>query len=255
MKLVSGFIFKTKTKEEIILGHLTYAAARLYNIGNYQRHQWTADSGQDYPDWYRQKKELKDEFWYKNLPSQTAQETLKILADNWNSFYSSIKDYQKHPEKYTDKPQPPHYKPEGSKFNIRYLNNGFKIEDNKLRLSIPRQLKTYLKEEYAITQNYLWIKVPEELLSGNKDILKNTCRIEIKPIEEKVYKVILIYRVKTPVIKEDNNNYLAIDLGINNLMTCFYNCLVLVYVSCFWYHACFIKTYVRNNKDQIKYSK
>ena len=99
LKLAENFLFKTNTKEEIILGHLTYAAARLYNIGNYQRHNWTQASGQDYPDWYQQKKDLKNEFWYKNLPSQTAQETLKILSDNWKSYFNSIKDYQKNPEK------------------------------------------------------------------------------------------------------------------------------------------------------------
>lgn len=223
LKLAENFIFKTSTKEEIILGHLTYAAARLYNIGNYQRHNWTEASGQDYPDWYQQKKDLKNEFWYKNLPSQTAQETLKILSDNWKSYFNSIKDYQKNPDKYTDKPQPPHYKPKDSKFNIRYLNNGFQIHNNKLRLSIPQQLKNYLKEEYSITQNYLWIKVPQELLSDNRNILANTSRIEIKPIEERVYKIILIYKIKAPEIKENNHKYLAIDLGINNLMACYNN--------------------------------
>jgi len=223
LKLAENFILKVNTIEEIILGHLTYAAARLYNIGNYQRHNWTKESGQDYPDWYKQKKELKNEFWYKNLPSQTAQETLKILADNWKSYYCSIKEYRKNPEKFTDKPQSPHYKTKGSKFNIRYLNNGFKINNNKIRLSIPRQLKNYLKEEYSITQNYLWLKVPEELLSSTRNILKNTCRIEIKPVDDTVYKIILIYKVDIPEIKEDNNKYLAIDLGINNLMSCYDN--------------------------------
>ena len=223
MKLAENFIFKTNNSEEIILGHLTYAAARLYNIGNYQRHNWTEDSGEDYPDWYKQKKELKNEFWYKNLPSQTAQETLKILANNWKAYYCGIKEYEKNPKKFTDKPGTPHYKSKDSKFNIRYLNNGFKINNNKIRLSIPRQLKKYLKEEYTITQNYLWIKVPEELLSGNRNILENTCRIEIKPVEDRIYKIILIYKVDIPDIKDNNDNYLAIDLGINNLMTCYDN--------------------------------
>ena len=99
------------------------------------------------------------------------------------------------------------------------MNNGFKVINKKLRLSIPKQLKNYLKEEYSITQNYLWIKVPKELLFGDRNILENTTRIEIKPDEKTVYKVILIYKVDIPDIKENNGNYLAIDLGINNLMT------------------------------------
>lgn len=223
MKLAKYFIHKSNQTQQIILGCLAYASARLYNIGNYQRQNWSKDSDIEYPDWYKQKKQLKDNFWYKNLPSQTAQETLKILADNWDSFYQSMEDYQDNPDKYNGNPNPPNYKPKDSKFNFRYLNNGFKIIDGKLRLSIPKQLKKYLKEEYSITNKFLWIRVPNELLSSNRDILNSATRIEFKPLSDDTYKVILTYKLDTPTIKEDNGNYLSIDLGINNLMTCYSN--------------------------------
>ena len=221
MRLARYFTLKPNENEQIILGCLTYASARLYNLGNYQRLNWSQDSNQEYPDWYKQKKELKEHFWYKNLASQTAQETLKILSDNWDSFYESIKDYNKNPEKYNGKPHPPYYKPKNSKFNIRYLNNGFKIIDNKLRLSIPKKLKKYLKDKYSIGQKYLWIEIPE-FLSSNR-ILENVKRIEFKPLNNENYKVILTVKVATKEIKKDNNNYLSIDPGINNLMSCYCN--------------------------------
>ena len=224
LKLAENFIFKATKKQQIILGCLTYASARLYNIGNHQRKNYFETDDKDFPDWYKQKRELKSNFWYKNLPSQTAQETLKILSDNWKSYFKSIKDYKSNPSKYTGKPKTPRYKAKDSKFNIRFLNNGFKIIDNKLRLSIPKQLKTYLKDKYSISQKYLWIKVPNELLSTDREfILNNTTRIEFKPLTNDNYKLILTYKVDTPNIKEDNGNYLAIDLGINNLLTCYSN--------------------------------
>jgi transposase len=224
MKLAENFIFKPNKTQQIILGCLGYASARLYNVGNYERKNYSKDSNKDFPDWYKQKKELKDHFWYKNLPSQTAQETLKILSDNWKSYFKSIKDYKSNPDKYTGKPKPPSYKPKDDKFNFRFLNNGFKVIDNKLRLSLPKQLKNYLKEEYSINQKFLWIKVPKELLSADRDyILNNTTRLEFKPLANDNYKLILIYKVDTPKIKLDNNNYLSIDLGINNLAACYSN--------------------------------
>ena len=72
MKLAENFILKPNKTEQIILGCLGYASARLYNVANYERKNYSKDSNKDFPDWYKQKKELKDHFWYKNLPSQTA---------------------------------------------------------------------------------------------------------------------------------------------------------------------------------------
>ena len=68
MKLAENFIFKPNKTQQIILGCLGYASARLYNVGNYERKNYSKDSNKDFPDWYKQKKELKDHFWYKNLP-------------------------------------------------------------------------------------------------------------------------------------------------------------------------------------------
>lgn len=224
MKLAENFILKPKKNQQIILGCLGYASARLYNVGNYERKKYSKNSNKDFPDWYKQKKKLKKHFWYKNLPSQTAQETLKILSDNWKSYFKSIKDYKSNSNKYRGKPKPPSYKAKGNKFNFRYLNNGFKIINNKLRLSIPKQLKDYLKEEYSINQKFLWIKVPKELLSNDRDyILNNTTRLEFKPLTNDNYKLILTYKINTPKIKPDNGNYLSIDLGLNNLATCYSN--------------------------------
>ena len=224
MKLAENFILKPNKTQQIILGCLGYASARLYNVGNYERRNYSKDSDKDFPDWYNQKKELKDHFWYKNLPSQTAQETLKILSDNWKSYFKSLKDYKSNPNKYTGKPKPPSYKPKDDKFNFRFLNHGFKVIDNKLRLSIPKQLKDYLKDEYSINQKFLWIKVPKELLSDDREhILNNTTRLEFKPLVNDNYKLILTYKVDTPQIKPDNGNYLSIDLGINNLAACYSN--------------------------------
>ena len=62
-----------------IIGHMCYAASKLWNICNYERHHYKELGLEKYPDWYYQKKTHKGNLWYKQLPSQTAQETCKQL--------------------------------------------------------------------------------------------------------------------------------------------------------------------------------
>ena len=70
-----------------IIGHMCYAASKLWNICNYERHHYKELRLEKYPDWYYQKKAHKGNLWYKQLPSQTAQETCKQLDKAWRSFY------------------------------------------------------------------------------------------------------------------------------------------------------------------------
>ena len=59
-----------------IIGHMCYAASKLWNVCNYERYHYKELKLEQYPDWYYQKKVHKDNMWYKQLPSQTAQERM-----------------------------------------------------------------------------------------------------------------------------------------------------------------------------------
>ena len=54
-----------------IIGHMCYAASKLWNICNYERHHYKELGLEKYPDWYYQKKAHKGNLWYKQLPSHT----------------------------------------------------------------------------------------------------------------------------------------------------------------------------------------
>lgn len=71
-----------------IIGHMCYAASKLWNVCNYERLHYKKAEPDEYPDWYYQKKAHKDDLWYKQLPSQTAQEVCKLLDKAWKSFIS-----------------------------------------------------------------------------------------------------------------------------------------------------------------------
>lgn len=206
------FVLTPSAKQGLVLNSLTYASSKLWNIANFERKTWTEGSGKKYPDWYEQKKRLKTDFWYKNLPAQTSQEVLKQLEGAWKSFYKLKKT------KGIEKPKPPRYKHEN--FNVRWLNKGFKLENNFIKLAISKQQKTYLKETKNVEMDFLYIKLPRnyQKLEGKPKI------IEIIPDKKnKKYQVNIILELPPREAKEANEKYLSIDLGINNLMACFTN--------------------------------
>lgn len=207
---VLNFELSPNKKQDVVLGCLTYAASKLWNVGNYERKNWTKESGIPYPDWYLQKSNLKDTYWYKNLPSQSAQEVLKQLHEGWQSFYRLKKTGG------IKNPNPPHYK--HSSFNIRYLNNGFKVSNQMIRLSIPKKQKEYIHKKHNMTVDFLYIQIPKEYkyTEGNIKV------IEIMPIQKiNRYNISIIIELPKVCFKKDNGIYMAIDLGVNNLITCY----------------------------------
>ena len=46
-----------------IIGHMCYAASKLWNVCNYERHHYKELGLEKYPDWYYQKKAHKGNLW------------------------------------------------------------------------------------------------------------------------------------------------------------------------------------------------
>ena len=198
------------TTESNIVGHICYAASKLWNVCNYERRNFKELGMVHYPDWYDQKARLKGNMWFKSLPSQTAQEVCKLVDKSWKSFYALIKS------KGIQNPKPPRFKQSG--MTITYMQNAIvHVSGSKrVRLSLPKQLKEYLKHTYDICDNYLYL---ENKIFQNTDVIK---QIKIYPPDQKnVCQVIVIYDVKDVEKMQDNGHYLSIDLGLHNLMTCY----------------------------------
>lgn len=205
---VLQFELNPDKKQGIMLGCLTYAASKLWNVGNYERKCWTSDSGLPYPDWYEQKKRLKDHFWFRNLPSQTAQEVLKQLDESWQSYRQLRRTGG------IQNPQPPGYR--HSNCTMRYLNKGFTLAGNVLRLAIPKQQKTYIQEKHGIMADFLYIAIPD-----GYEIQGNVKVIEIKPISDtRRYKVGIIYELPRVEHKPEKEIQMGIDLGVDNIAAC-----------------------------------
>ena len=220
MLLTYQFELKVNNRLGIILGHLTYAASKLFNVGNYERKEYRTLGFESLPNWYEQKKRLKDDIWYKSLPSQTSQEILAILDRSWKSYLTLHHKWEKKNKdapfkERKDEPQPPYYKKDGHHMNISYLSNGFKITDDKIRFSIPKRLKEHLKNKYRIDDSFFYIKL--------KRSFKNIRQIEFSYVDKDKYKVYIIYEKDTKPLVIDNKHYISIDIGVRNLLSVYDN--------------------------------
>ena len=51
---------KIRPEYSNIIGHMCYAASKLWNVCNYERHHYKELGLEKYPDWYYQKKRIKE---------------------------------------------------------------------------------------------------------------------------------------------------------------------------------------------------
>lgn len=192
-----------------IIGHMCYAASKLWNVCNYERYHYKELNLEQYPDWYYQKKVHKDNVWYKQLPSQTAQEVCKQLDKSWKSFYELKKTQG------IQNPRPPRFKLDN--VAITYMQNGIVHESGseKVRLSLPKKLMEYMAANYDIHEKFLFL---ENKFFKNMEHIK---QIKIYPPEKGRCNIIVIYEIDDVEMLSDNNRYLSIDIGLHNLMTCY----------------------------------
>ena len=210
MKLSKETKIKLSEAESNMLGHLCYAAYKHWNCLNYERLHYTEFGYEAMPDWYEQKKKHKDDFFARNLPSQSAQEVAKLLDKSWKSYF-----VLKRTEGVAN-PRPPRFKQD--KMPVTYINPSIKkIGSNTIRLSLSKQLKEHMSEKYGIDDDFLYISNP--VFENIGDIKQ----IKLYPPVKGEARCIVIYEVEDPVMKEDNGRYLSIDIGLNNLLTCYSN--------------------------------
>lgn len=210
MLLSKKTVIQLNETEVNLLGHMNYAAYKLWNICNYERYNYKELGLEEYPDWYYQKSHHRSDMWFKALPSQTAQEVCKLLDKSWKSFYRLKKTGG------VENPNPPGYKHKG--IAVTYMQNGIVHEagTETVRLTLSRQLKEYMKSAYHIHETYLYLK---------NRIFKSMDRIKqihlYPPEEDGKCTVAVVYEIEDAELLPENGHYLSVDLGLHNLMTCY----------------------------------
>ncbi len=190
---------------------MNYSAYKLWNVLNYERRNYNEFGFDSMPSCRDQKMQNKDNFFARNLPSQTAQAVANSLDWAWKSYLTLCKTGG------VENPKPPRFKQD--KIPITYMQNGIKrTSDDTLRLSLPKQLKEHMKAEYGIDDDYLYLRNPAFLGIGNIKQLK-LC----PPEDNGDMEIVIVYEVEDTEAKPDNGNYLSIDPGLNNILTSYNN--------------------------------
>lgn len=205
MKL--SFKFKPKLTELQlnIIEELSFHTTKLYNIVNYD----CRENG--FKSYIETEKEYKENWHNQFLHSHTYQQCLKVLEKNWKSYFASIKDYKKNPNKYKGEPKPPKFKNHTNKKNeVIFTEAGIRVKNNILMLSLSKAMQ----EKFQVKS--LNFSIDTEKLPVNFEALQ---QIKIKWDNSiKQWYLILIYK-KEEENKVTGNNIMSIDLGRDNLAT------------------------------------
>ena len=205
MKLVEVQIIKESNQHYKGLMDLLHKSKNLYNVAIYTVRQFYFDAVKNesdkkylsYYDTWKLLSHSKNPDYY-SLPCDVSQAVLKQVDKNFKSFFALLKKKQK--GKY-DKPiNIPKYKDKTGYnciiINVARLGIQFK-KDGTLTIPNTKPNKIQFK-----VKNY------------------STCT-QVRFIPCKGYiKLEAIYNYDEHALKEDNGNYLSIDLGINNLCAC-----------------------------------
>ena len=203
MNRVEKHIIKSNNKYYNLLDEFCYKSKNLYNYANYNIRQEFVNNGKwiRYNDLDKLLKQEGNSFDYKNMPlATTSQQCLKILDKNWKSFFQSIKDYNKNPDKYLGRPKLPKYKPKNGRNILILTNQNCKISKNIIKF--PKAFKGF----------YLKTKINNNLQ-----------QVRIVP-KDKYIVIEIIYRTEDRQLLQDNNRYIGIDLGLDNFVTITNNC-------------------------------
>ena len=193
MRLVEQHIIKSNHKYYKELKNLCRLSKNLYNATLYEIRQHFFENKKylSYPLIDKKFKNTNN-IDYKSLPAQTAQQTMRAVDSSFKSFFKLLN--MKNKGLYNKSINIPHYLKKDGYFTLFYTGQqlGKKLLNGIIRLPLSNI------EFYSNKKN---IKQVRFIPSNNYIIME------------------VIYEVKESELKEDNNRYCGIDLGLNNLAT------------------------------------
>jgi putative transposase len=181
-------------RKSIKLGEICHSAKDLYNVANYLVRQ-TFFKENRWIRYYELNALLKVSDPYQILPSQTSQQILRVLEQNWKSFFNACREYRAHPEKFQGRPKLPKYKRKGGEFMVIFTNQQCVIKNGYLRFPKRVELKP-IKTRITTPLHQVRI-VPKGLY----------------------YVLEIIYEKEAIDLMLNKNRVIGIDLGLNNLLT------------------------------------
>ena len=131
--------------------------------------------------------------------AQCAQQILRLFQQNLRSYFASIKDYKKHPDKYAGMPKFPKFRKSGERFQVIFTNQNTRLNNQIVNIA-P---KTF--------ENKLSIRL-------RTSSAKKICQVVFAPRND-YFLAYIIYEVDEPSVSQTSNKVAAIDIGLSNLAT------------------------------------
>ncbi len=202
------YIAKIKNLDEVErdLDKVGLACSKLWNVALYHSRQVWERKGK-IPHAFKVQEEVQSHYWYKHLPSHTAQAVLQELWQAYKSWFS-----QRRNGNYGARP-PGYCKRKGRVLmnTVTFKRSGFKLEGTRLRLSRGETVTAEIGEKYL----YLDLALPPVADISNPKLVRLVHR-------EGRWEVHLVCDV--PCADEaPGEGVAAIDVGIVNLAAIAYS--------------------------------
>jgi putative transposase len=200
MKLVEQHIFHKTSNRFKSLDNICFLSKNLYNSALY-RIKNDFDSNGKWLRYNELEKEFRtsDQKDYISLPNNSSQQILMLLDSNLKSYFKGLKSFKKSKTSFSGCPKFPFYKHKTKGRNIVVFTSvQFRFKDNKIffpKKSGISPLSTKLSKDSKIQQ------------------------VRVIPKND-LYVIEIVYNFQEKINLNKNNEYLSIDLGINNLASC-----------------------------------
>ena len=127
-----------------------------------------------------------------------AQQTIRLFQQNLRGYFASIKDYKKHPDKYTGQPRFPKFRKSGERFQVIFPTQSIRSDQ-----TVNIASRTF--------KNKLFIRL-------RTSAAKKLCQVVFAP-RNGYFLVYVIYEVDDLSISQKSDKVAAIDIGLTNLAT------------------------------------
>ena len=201
------FVKKLSKKDYLKLKMLCLFSNNLYNVSLYhvRQHYFSEKQYLSYEANYHV---TKDNDNYKLIHANAAQQTMKVVDRSMKSFFALIEKARKGGYKFQDI-KLPKYRKKGGLFSITIPAQRARIRNGYFEVPTSKAFKEIYGKEPIL------IKVSEEI---ERLKLKEVRIIPVK--KGRAFKIQYVYEQKSEQQELNQDNTLAIDVGLENLATC-----------------------------------
>jgi len=195
MQLVERHVIKRTDPRFKVIDLAAFASKNLYNAANYVVRQFFIHEGV-YLDYHEIHRRMQGHETYQALPAKVAQWVLRLLDQNWQSFFAALTGWKADPSLFLGRPRPPSYKDKQKGRNLLvYTTQALSAPALRRGLIVPSMLGITLQTRQ-----------------------QNVQQVRIVP-RDGFYVVEVIYEQASVQAAVDPALHAGVDIGIDNLAT------------------------------------